>query len=408
MPTEEDDPGEPPPPPGLVAVAEPSCAFNSSAFPPVVPEAHSGMFRKQMAAPDDPFPFLGNVLQIIFKYKDCWLTHSDTWECQFSTLILHMHSDGTTNGGVNFRNRGWHGDWRWSQQDQSLQVRMHHSAQDTQSGLHSFYREADSGKFTLSRSCGFSTARWDTSMELHRTVMLTKEGWSPVPPPPDHPIIKDVNNVPTAMVKDGPRELSPPPALVAVAERTWAFNLSASDRAGSEGFPPVVPEAHSGMFREQMAAPEDPFPFLGIVLQIIFKYEDRSLTKSDAWKCKRSTLILHMHLDGTTNGGVNFANRGWHGAWRWSQQDQCLQVGMHHSAQDTQSKVYSFYRETVSGKFTLSRSCGISTAHVDTTMELHRTVMLTNEGWSPVPPPPDHPIIKDVNDAPTAFEGCLL
>ena len=198
--------------------------------------------------------------------------------------------------------------------------------------------------------------------------------------------------------EDDPGEPPAPPD--AVVEQPWAFDSSASFRAGSKAFPPTVPEAHSGMFHKQMAAPEDRFPFLGNALQIIFKYEDRWSTQSGAWKCKRSTLILHMHPDGTTNGGVNFGNRGWHGVWRWMQQDQCLQVWMHHSAQDTQSQIHSFYREAVSGKFTLSRSCGFSTAHWDTSMELHRTVFLTNEGWKPVPPPPDHPIIKDVNEAP--------
>ena len=211
--TDEDNPGEPPPPPasvtrlsqGLVAGAEQPWAIDSSAsfragseaFPSGVP-AHSGMFAKVIAAPQNPFAFLGNALQMSFKYKDDWLTESGTWRSQFSTLILHMHLDGTTNGGVNFRNRGWHGVWQWMQQDQCLQVRMHYSAQDRQSQVHCFYRQAVSGEFILSRSCGFNTAQWDTSMELHRTMMLTNEGWRPVPPPPDHPIIKDVIEAPVA------------------------------------------------------------------------------------------------------------------------------------------------------------------------------------------------------------------
>ena len=87
--------------------------------------------------------------------------------------------------------------------------------------------------------------------------------------------------------EDDPGEPPPPPD--AVVQHTGAFDSSASFHAGSEAFPPVVPEAHCGMFSKQMAAPEDRRPFLGNALQMTFKYEDRWITRSGAWDCMRST-----------------------------------------------------------------------------------------------------------------------
>ena len=85
-------------------------------------------------------------LQFRFTYKDVdqYLHRNGTVgeSVYITTLKLYIHSDGTTNAGVNWHGRGWHGAWQWLVPQQTLQVRFHHSASDKKSYIHCFELEA--------------------------------------------------------------------------------------------------------------------------------------------------------------------------------------------------------------------------------------------------------------------------
>ena len=165
------------------------------AFPLSASVPETSGFAKQPACPG--FDLVSSrrlqlPLQLRFTYKDVYQYFNANGTVRDSvystTLKLYIHADGTTNAGVSWHGRAWHGAWQWLVPQQTLQIRFHHSGSDKRSYVHSFELEASchSRAALLQNNRSFFAfhrpVRGDcfnrfSSLELNRTRALFENGW---------------------------------------------------------------------------------------------------------------------------------------------------------------------------------------------------------------------------------------